>query len=86
LRVRERIDFSAGVIEYYSYTVSREGKRLYWYDPQPHPDVPELASTHPHHKHTEPDIKHHRVPAAGLSFTEPNLLFLIREIETTLLK
>lgn len=44
-----------------------------------------LAGTHPHHKHVAPDIKHHRVPASGLSFTQPNLPFLIREIETTLL-
>jgi hypothetical protein len=43
-----------------------------------------LASTHPHHKHLPPDIKHHRVPAPGLSFTEPNLPFLIREIEEML--
>jgi len=28
--------------------------------------------------------KHHRIPAPGLSFTAPNLLFLINEIETTL--
>ena len=39
-----------------------------------------LASTHPHHKHLPPDIKHHRVPAPGLSFSQPNLPFLIVEI------
>jgi len=39
-----------------------------------------LASTHPHHKHIPPDLKHHRIPAAGLSFTQPNLPFLIQEI------
>jgi len=29
-----------------------------------------------------PDIKHHRIPASGLSFNEPNLPLLIREIES----
>ena len=38
-------------------------------------------SAHPHHKHVRPDIKHHRVPAPGLSFQAPNLPFLIREVE-----
>ena len=37
--------------------------------------------THPHHKHVPPNIKHHRIPASDLVFTEPNLPFLIREIE-----
>ena len=39
-----------------------------------------------YHKHIPPDIKHHRVPAPGLSFASPNLPFLITEIETTLLQ
>lgn len=29
-------------------------------------------------------MKHHRVPAPGLSFTQPNLPFLIREVEQLL--
>lgn len=37
-------------------------EKLYWYDSQPHPSDPSLASTHPHHKHVPPDIKHHRIP------------------------
>ena len=41
-----------------------------------------LADQFPHHKHIPPDIKHHRVPAPGLNFTEPNLPFLIREMES----
>jgi len=48
--------------------------------------MPDLASTHPHHKHIQPDIKHHRVPAPGISFSQPNLPFLIEEIERTLLQ
>lgn len=66
----------------YGYVVKRGLEILYWYDSQPHPDNPELQSTHPHHKHIPPDIKHHRIPAPGLSFEEPNLTFLIREIES----
>ena len=59
--------------------------KLYWYDSFPHPHIPELASTHPHHKHIPPDIKHNRIPATELSFTRPNLPFLIKETEQTLL-
>jgi hypothetical protein len=63
-------------------SASYAGKdRLYWYDSWPHPDDATLASTYPHHKHGPPDIKHHRVPAPSLSFTRPNLPFLIEEIE-----
>jgi len=40
-----------------------------------------LASTFPLHKHVPPDIKHHRIPAPEMSFTQPNLLVLVREIE-----
>jgi len=47
--------------------------------------IPELTSTDPHHKHVPPDLKHHRVPASHLSFERPNLPFLIKEIEQTLL-
>jgi len=54
---------------------------LYWYDDFPHPNDPALASTHPHHKHIPPDIKHHRVPAPGLSFSAPNLPLLLREVD-----
>ena len=60
--------------------------KLYWYDSWPHPHDPTLASTHPHHKHIPPDIKHHRVPAPGISFTHPNLFFLIEEIERQVLR
>ncbi len=54
--------------------------KLYWYDSFPHPNDSSLASTDPHHKHVHPNIKHHRVPAPELSFTKPNLPFLIAEV------
>jgi hypothetical protein len=83
LSIRERIIYSRlpAVIDWYGYEVWRGSEKLYWYDSQPHPGAPKLAATHPHHKHVPPDIKHHRVPAPGFSFIEPNLPRLIDEIE-----
>ncbi len=60
-------------------------EKLYWYDSWPHPGDPALASTYPHHKHVPPDIKHNRTPAPRLRFDQPNLPFLIEEIERELL-
>lgn len=84
--VREKLSFAdqPGQITGYGYEVWQDSTKLYWYDSQTHPDDPVLAATDPHHKHIPPDIKHHRVPAPELSFTEPNLLFLIQEIEQLL--
>jgi len=81
LRIREEIDFDAQVITSYGYEVYRGDERLYWYDDFPHPNDPALASTFPHHKHLPPDIKRNRIPAQGLSFTQPNLPIILREIE-----
>jgi uncharacterized protein DUF6516 len=55
LRIREEIDFHAGLITSYGYEVYRVQERLYWYDDFPHPADPTLASTYPHHKHVPPD-------------------------------
>ncbi|MCX6049224.1 MAG: DUF6516 family protein [Chloroflexi bacterium] len=85
LTVWEDLDFDEPIIQGYSYSVSRGEERLYWYDPQPHPNDPMLASTHPHHKHVPPNIKRNRIPAPGLSFREPNLPLLIEEIQRNLL-
>lgn len=86
LVTRERLSFaeSPGQIRGYGYEVWQNEEQLYWYDSQPHPNDPILASTNPHHKHMPPDIKHHRVPAPDLAFDEPNLPFLISEIELLL--
>jgi hypothetical protein len=81
LRMREEVDFDAGLIISYGYEVYRGEERLYWYDDFPHPNDPTLASTMPHHKHIPPDIKHHRVPAPNMSFIQPNLPALVEEIE-----
>jgi len=68
LRLREELDFDAGLITSYGYEVYRGDEKLYWYDDYPHPNDPTLASTHPHHKHVPPNIKRNRIPAPGLSF------------------
>ncbi len=87
LRVLEvvRFDLVPPQLARYGYEVWRGNEKLYWYDSQGHPNDPALASTAPHHKHIPPDIKHHRIPAPQLSFTRPNLPFLIAEIERELL-
>jgi len=84
LRVLEVLNLRKGQILEYGYEVYRGGEKLYWYDPWPHFDDPAIATTFPHHKHVPPDIKHNRLPAPGLSFTEPNLPFLIDEISKML--
>ena len=84
LRLRQELDFDAGLITSYGYELYRHGELLWRYDDFPHPQDPTLASTFPHHKHVPPDIKHHRVPAAGISFSRPNLPLLVEEIERLL--
>jgi len=88
LVIRERLSYDADqvVIESYGYELWRNAEKIAWYDPQPHPDDPRLQSTHPHHKHISPDIKHNRIPAPEMSFTRPNLPVLIQEMEELLKK
>ena len=68
LVVRERVLYHRLplVLDWYGYEVWQGEEKLYWYDSQPHPNDPDLASTHPHHKHIPPDIKHNRIPAPTL--------------------
>lgn len=82
LAVYEILTWDSGTvsIQSYSYELWKAGQKVYWYDPQPHPNEPSLASTHPHHKHIPPNLKRHRIPAPGLRFEAPNLPLLIREI------
>jgi len=81
LDVWELVDFAAGKIRNYSYEIYQGSEKIAWYDPYEHPQIPELASTYPHHKHIPPDLKHNRIPAPGISFEQPNLPTLIEEIE-----
>ena len=83
LAVYERLTWQDGplTLKGYSYEVWQGARKLCWYDSQPHPNDPRLASTHPHHKHICPNIKHNRIAAPDLSFSKPNLPFLISEAE-----
>ncbi len=84
ITIKERLSLDADlvVIESYGYELWHNADKIAWYDTQPHPDDPDLQSTHPHHKHVLPDIKHNRAPAPEMSFTQPNLAALIQEMET----
>ena len=84
LDVWELLDLSSRTIRTYSYTLDRLDERIWWYDSQSHPNDPTLAATDPHHKHVHPNIKHNRIPAPEISFTQPNLPFLIHEVEEAL--
>jgi hypothetical protein len=79
LRVFEYLDLADGELLSYSYTIFQGEERIRWYDPQPHPESSELATTFPHHFHEPPDIKHNRKPAPDMSFTALNLPALISE-------
>ncbi len=83
LIVRERLVFGRlpVLIDSYGYEIWQDSEKLCWYDSQPHPDDLALQSTHPHHKHIPPDIKHHRIPAENMSFDRPNLPELVAEVE-----
>ncbi len=83
LTVNERLseEDNGVVIISYGYEFWHNGEKISWYDSQPHPNTPTLASTHPHHKHVPPNIKRNRIPAPNMSFERPNLDALIQEIE-----
>jgi len=86
LDIWELVDLAVGRIRNYSYEIYLAGEKIAWYDPFEHPHAADLASTYPHHKHIPPDIKHHRVPAPGISFEQPNLPALIEEIQREILR
>ncbi len=79
LEIWELIDFSAQRIRNYSYEVYR-GEKICWYDSWPHPEIPALAPTFPHHRHIPPNLREHRVPAPGISFESPNLDVVLNDI------
>lgn len=83
LAIQERLSFDtdAVVIESYGYELWHNSDKIEWYDSQPHPNDSELAVSYPHHKHIPPNIKTKRIPASQLSFAQPNLPVLIKEIE-----
>lgn len=68
LRMREELDFDAGLITSYGYEIYRREERLYWYDDFPHPNDPILALTFPHHKHVFPRHQTQPHPCARSQF------------------
>ena len=81
ISTRERVVFDRLplLIDGYGYEIWRGDEKIYWYDSQPHPNDPALQSTHPHHKHIPPDMKHNRIPAPEIKFTQPNIPWLVEE-------
>lgn len=53
ITIQERLSFDLDnvEIEFYGYELWLNADKLAWYDAQPHPNHPTLASTFPHHKH-----------------------------------
>lgn len=86
ITLKERISFDTDqvIIESYGYELWFNEEKFGWYDSQPHMNEPNLASTSPHHKHVPPNIKRNRIPAPNMHFDQPNIQFLIQEIESLL--
>ena len=80
VEVWELIDFSAQKIRSYSYEIYRGPEKVGWYDAWPHPKIPALASTFPHHRHVPPGLRENRVPAPGLSFDTPNIDTVLTDV------
>ena len=83
ITVCERLLFDRlpATIDWYGYELWCRDEKLCWYDPQPHPSIPALQSSHPHHKHVPPHMKQNRIPAPQMSFARKNISTLIAEIE-----
>ena len=77
---RFRWDREPIVLDAYGYEIWKGPEKQWWYDPQPHPEEASLQSTFPHHKHVPPNIRKNRIPAPGISFSSPNIPFLIGEV------
>ncbi len=80
VEVWELIDFSAHLIRTYSYEAYRGDEKICWYDSWPHPEIPTLAATFPHHRHILPGLRDHRVPAPGIQFDAPNLDTVLADV------
>ena len=79
LRILEILNFRTERIQKYSYAVYQDDVKIRWYDPQPHPENIALVANFPHHYHEQPDIKHNRKTAVGITFFAPNLSILIAD-------
>ena len=81
IAVFELVDFAEQRIRTYSYEIYRGDEKVCWYDPWEHPEDPALAGTFPHHRHLPPNLREHRVPAPGISFTSPNLDTVLNDLQ-----
>ena len=84
VRARLLFDRLPETIDWYGYELWCGDEKLCCYDPQPHPCIPALQSSHPHHKHVPPNMKHNRIVAPLMSFTKENISTLIGEIEAAI--
>ncbi len=73
LRIIEAIDYKAGRIQAYAYTLWRGENKLGWFDSTPLTGEPHLAENFPHHYHDLSTGDEQRASAPALSFTHPNL-------------
>jgi len=88
LVIRERLLFHCSpiIIDWYGYEIWLGEELLSRYDCQPHPGDPDLESSYPHHKHILPNLNRNRIPAPNMSFNQPNLPEVIREIDSLIAK
>jgi hypothetical protein len=80
LEVWELVDFNEHRLRSYSYEVFLRSEKFCWYDHWPHPELPELAATFPHHRHLPPNLRDNRLPASGIGFDHPNLDVVLADI------
>jgi len=80
IEVLELVDFAEHRLRSYSYEVYRRQEKVCWYDHWPHPELPELAATFPHHRHMLPNLRDNRQPAPGMSFAQPNLDTVLADV------
>lgn len=81
VEVWELVDFSTRRIRTYSYKIYLSGGKICWYDSWPHPEIPSLATTFPHHKHILPNLREYRVAAPGIQFDAPNLDTVLEDVQ-----
>lgn len=85
IEVWELVDFAEHRLRSYSYEIYCGAEKVSWYDHWPHPELPELAVTFPHHRHLPPNLRDNRQPAPGIGFNHPNLDVVLTDVARDLL-
>lgn len=78
LTVWEDLNFARGVIQGYSYAVGQGDERFYWYDPQPHPNDPNLGQHIPSSQAHSAQHQAQPCPRPWLEFRQPKLALFDR--------